>query len=36
MGAPCEAPVGAIQQRRRLLDNAPTLGFECTCRRSQL
>jgi len=25
-----EAPVGAIQQRRRLLDDAPTMGFECT------
>lgn len=25
-----EAPMGAIQQRRQLLDDAPTLGFECT------
>ncbi len=25
-----ETPMGAIQQRRQLLDNAPTLGFECT------
>lgn len=24
------APMGAIQQRRQLLDDAPTLGFECT------
>ncbi|NNE96525.1 MAG: VOC family protein [Acidimicrobiales bacterium] len=24
------APVGSIQQRRQLLDDAPTLGFECT------
>lgn len=23
-------PMGAIQQRRQLLDNEPTLGFECT------
>ena len=23
-------PMGAIQQRRQLLDNDPTLGFECT------
>lgn len=23
-------PVGAIQQRRQLLDNAPTRGFECS------
>ncbi len=22
--------MGAIQQRRQLLDDAPTLGFECT------
>lgn len=25
-----ETPMGAIQQRRQLLDDAPTLGFECT------
>ena len=25
-----EAPMGAIQQRRQLLDGAPTVGFECT------
>lgn len=25
-----EAPMGAIQQRRDLLPDAPTLGFECT------
>lgn len=25
-----EAPMGAIQQRRQLLDNEPTRGFECT------
>lgn len=25
-----EAPMGAIQQRRQLLDDAPTFGFECT------
>lgn len=25
-----EAPMGAIQQRRQLLDDAPTRGFECT------
>lgn len=25
-----EAPMGSIQQRRQLLDDAPTLGFECT------
>ncbi len=25
-----QAPMGAIQQRRQLLDGAPTLGFECT------
>ena len=25
-----EAPMGAIQQRRQLLDDQPTLGFECT------
>lgn len=25
-----EAPMGAIQQRRQLLDNQPTRGFECT------
>ncbi len=25
-----EAPVGAIQQRRQLLDAEPTRGFECT------
>lgn len=24
------APIGAIQQRRQLLADAPTLGFECT------
>ena len=24
------APMGAIQQRRQLLDDAPTRGFECT------
>ena len=24
------SPVGAIQQRRQLLDDAPTRGFECT------
>ncbi len=24
------APVGSIQQRRQLLDDDPTLGFECT------
>lgn len=24
------APMGAIQQRRQLLDDAPTFGFECT------
>ncbi len=24
------APMGAIQQRRQLLDDDPTLGFECT------
>lgn len=24
------APMGAIQQRRQLLDNDPTRGFECT------
>ena len=25
-----EAPMGAIQQRRQLLDDQPTRGFECT------
>lgn len=25
-----QAPMGAIQQRRQLLDKHPTLGFECT------
>lgn len=25
-----QAPMGAIQQRRQLLEDAPTLGFECT------
>lgn len=25
-----EAPMGAIQQRRQLLDDLPILGFECT------
>ncbi len=25
-----EEPMGAIQPRRQLLDDAPTLGFECT------
>lgn len=25
-----ETPMGAIQQRRQLLDDAPTRGFECT------
>ena len=25
-----ETPMGAIQQRRQLLDDAPTFGFECT------
>lgn len=25
-----EAPMGAIQQRRELLDGMPTRGFECT------
>lgn len=25
-----EAPVGAIQQRRQLLEDQPTRGFECT------
>ena len=25
-----ETPVGSIQQRRQLLHDAPTLGFECT------
>lgn len=25
-----EAPMGAIQQRRQLLDDEPTRGFECT------
>lgn len=25
-----EAPMGAIQQRRDLIDGAPTVGFECT------
>ena len=25
-----ERPIGAIQTRRQLLDNDPTLGFECT------
>ena len=25
-----DAPMGAIQQRRQLLDDQPTLGFECT------
>lgn len=25
-----ETPMGSIQQRRQLLDDAPTLGFECT------
>jgi len=25
-----EAPMGSIQHRRQLLDDAPTLGFECT------
>ncbi len=25
-----EAPMGSIQQRRQLLEDAPTLGFECT------
>lgn len=25
-----EAPMGAIQQRRQLLDDAPTRGLECT------
>jgi len=24
------APIGAIQERRQLLDDAPTVGFECT------
>jgi predicted enzyme related to lactoylglutathione lyase len=24
------APIGAIQQRRQLLDDEPTRGFECT------
>jgi len=24
------APMGAIQQRRQLLENEPTRGFECT------
>lgn len=27
---PGGAPMGSIQQRRQLLDDAPTLGFECT------
>ncbi len=25
-----ETPMGSIQQRRQLLEDAPTLGFECT------
>lgn len=25
-----QQPMGSIQQRRQLLDDAPTLGFECT------
>ena len=25
-----EAPMGAIQQRRDLIEGSPTLGFECT------
>jgi len=25
-----EAPMGAIQERRQLRENAPTVGFECT------
>lgn len=25
-----QIPMGAIQQRRQLLDDAPTVGFECT------
>lgn len=25
-----ETPMGAIQQRRQLLDDTPTTGFECT------
>ncbi len=25
-----ESPMGAIQQRRKLVPDAPTLGFECT------
>ena len=25
-----QSPMGAIQQRRQLLEDAPTLGFECT------
>jgi len=25
-----QQPMGSIQQRRQLLDNVPTLGFECT------
>lgn len=25
-----EAPMGAIQQRRQLIDDQPTVGFECT------
>ncbi len=25
-----ETPMGAIQQRRQLLDGSPTLGFECS------
>ena len=30
MDASGKTPMGAIQQRRQLLDDAPTLGFECT------
>ncbi len=30
MGEDGQTPMGAIQQRRQLLDNDPTLGFECS------
>ncbi len=30
MDATGETPMGAIQQRRQLLDSSPTVGFECT------
>lgn len=30
MDADGQTPMGAIQQRRQLLDNEPTRGFECT------